>query len=229
MSKRSRDTTTKAKDVTQPPPIFDINHPLHKQILVLCHKVSANFCLSIPDVIQAAADLLVCLHCKSVAANPTALSMPPLLDQFWHELILETELYAQICASIGSGCFIHHTKSTAADPVDIKNKRVNAMEMAIRLAVSQWSMSPVLWKREDAPDKFSIYVKGIDGSTVTLQVSGSMLISALKDAIALAAKVPQDEQRLIYAGNQMEDGRTLQSYGIGRDATIHLVKQLRGC
>ena len=176
------------------------------------------------------------------------------LDCLWHWMLLNTDVSS--CVHEALGGVVPHSTSTESDSLEEKNKRRRrSMELMTSMG---YSPDPELWtdddcKREedsgnDVSDDhlrrstgvqgqnrrtFRVLVKTMTGKRIIVEgLTASTTVAALKSAVQDKEGIPPDQFNLIYTTQGTgiaEDDWTLGEYNIDRDATMHLILNLRGC
>eukprot|EP00301_Raphidiophrys_heterophryoidea_P023474 c7352_g1_i1.p1 GENE.c7352_g1_i1~~c7352_g1_i1.p1 ORF type:complete len:287 (+),score=64.89 c7352_g1_i1:46-861(+) len=69
-----------------------------------------------------------------------------------------------------------------------------------------------------------LHIKAVTGTKFTIDADPSITVEEFKALVATALDIPVEQQRLIFKGHILKDPQTLESYGMGEESTLHLVR-----
>jgi hypothetical protein len=152
------------------------------------------------------------------------LSLTELIDDLWHEVLLDTRFYADLQQALN--CVIHHRPSGAGEYA-AKWTRLMAMKS---LYAGFFGDKPVEiddWRHKEGSKSIRILMTG--GHSWSFYADSSTNVKRLRNVVSSMMKIPVDDLRMRYNGLDVLSGSTLKGHDIREGGVIHCRGAMRGC
>ncbi|CZR60727.1 uncharacterized protein PAC_10623 [Phialocephala subalpina] len=200
---------------------------------VPAERVAIQYHVTKDDAIEELRRLLV-IKAFTADEDATKISPTPLMDELWHAAILDTRLYADLQDALG--VVLHHRPSGASEQeTELRAKRLTAMKAMYSAFFSTDPLDytppppsrPQLTGHPRNP--ITIFVMTPAGKTLSMTVDKRTTIDKVESALQRSEGIPVIEQRLLFNGNRLWDGNTLEDNNVDDEDTLELRVAQNGC
>jgi len=188
-------------------------------------------CTDIAALLDAYKKFLVLKVVCNDIRTPQEFSPSALVDQVWHAHMMHPRLYRAACSALfgpKGGDLIDHDPAAAEDEPSEKYERLRRTKVVYKILFGH-EAPPEIWAWSSEPGEVLVFLKQMTGKTSRVHVDLIESVAHLKCRVQDKEGIPPDQQRIIFAGRQLEDHRALVEYNIKEGSNLHLVIRLRGC